>query len=36
MTPDELLKALRAAAAAGDTKAADFLPTYESWWRSLH
>lgn len=31
MTPTELLAALRAAAAAGDTEAALFLPTFEAW-----
>jgi hypothetical protein len=36
MTPNELLAALRAAAEAGDAKAAAFLPTFASWWRTLH
>lgn len=37
-TPAALLAALRAAAAAGDAKAAAFLPTFESWAspRGLH
>lgn len=35
--PDELLTALRAAAAAGDAKAAAFLVTFAEWWRNrLH
>ena len=34
-TPEALLEALRVAAEAGDARAGDFLPTFESWfWRS--
>lgn len=37
MKPDELLAALRDAAAAGDAEATAFLETFANWWRKrLH
>lgn len=36
MTPTDLLAALRAAAAAGDSRAAEFLLTFLSWWSTRH
>ena len=36
LTPTQVLEALKRAAEAGDVRAATFLPTFLSWWRTIH